>query len=232
MFYQDGQTLYFNNAKYNLTLILNELVKIVENEGGKVKPAYHNGYIENRSYYEIANECKTRRLRFQAALEEGKVTEPEKVEKLKAAIEKWKEEEEENEKAGEESKRAVAHEGYIRFTLNGYCYYFQMPENVFSYEDIRAIKTKIINNQYSKDAASDEIPRGWLWDCFYSISDQKPEIEEDRKEAANIIFNELVKMPESKKIIDTHKKRVPNTYNNGYHYEIVRDKERLEKIDF
>lgn len=78
------------------------------------------------------------------------------------------------------------------------------------------------------DACSDDLSKEWLHDCFFSFNCSKADI----KEAANLIFNQLVTAPKSVIRIDYVKRRVPNYYNNGYHYEKIYNKERFEKINF
>ena len=55
----------------------------------------------------------------------------------------------------------------------------------------------------------------------YTIVFQSNCGQPDIVEAANLIFNMLCNAPMSKIIRDSHKVRVPNTYNDGYHIEAV-----------
>jgi hypothetical protein len=110
-------------------------------------------------------------------------------------------------------------------------YYIQLDDNPFF--PFYYQKTPIAeDNTRSNDACLDEIDKSWLWDCFFTTSDQKQDITADRKEAANIIFNKLLSASNSVIRRDSRRTRVPNTYNSGYHYETVYAKERREKIDF
>ena len=225
MFTQENQTLYLTTWQYNAALIIEELEKIVTNAGGSVKPARHRGYIENRSYCEAAKEAEMRALRLEAYGKNGN------GEKLKNKISELREEAEELKKEAEKSRAAAGNLTYITFILNGKYYYMQFDENPFF--DFFYQKTKVNErNERSRDIYLEKLDKKWLHDCFIMLSMQKPEIAEDRKEAANIIFNILTSAKESEKAIDTYRKRVPNYYNNGYHYETVREKERFEKIDF
>ena len=231
MFTQDNQTLYFTNPRYNLALILAELAKIVTNAGGSVKPAYHHGYIENRTFYECATEAEQRALRFEYSIENGTQTDPEKIEKLKKAAAELRREAAELRKQGEESKAEASHTNYIIFTLDGYYYNIDFSDNVF--EDFHYTKTPIReNNTISRDTYREKLNKDFFADCFFYIKDAKPEIAEDRKEAANMIFNQVTAANPCRIYRETYRKRVPNYYNNHYHYETIAKPERTEKIDF
>lgn len=52
------------------------------------------------------------------------------------------------------------------------------------------------------------------------------------KETANIIFQKLISSRPSEHHVITKRKLVPNLYVDGYHYENVREKERIAIIDF
>ena len=123
----------------------------------------------------------------------------------------------------------VDNSNYITFVLDNYHYYLQLDDNPFF--DFHFWKTPVVNNKASKDAVAENLDKSWLWDCFL-YSDERRAANDDRKEAANLIFNALISAPECKKRIDSHRVRVPNSYNNGYHYETIKDKERFETIDF
>ena len=67
----------------------------------------------------------------------------------------------------------------------------------------------------------------WLFDCFFKAG----AAYEDIKEAANIIYNNLMATPCS--VQYKEKKRVNNLYNSSYHYEwIATNKNRKTTINF
>ena len=76
--------------------------------------------------------------------------------------------------------------------------------------------------------AGEEDKKEWFYDCFLSWGCS----ESDIKEGANLIFNMLCNAPFSEIRRFSRRQRVPNTYNNGYHYETVYAPERRAKIDF
>lgn len=228
MFTKENQTLYLSCWQYNAALILEELAKIIIDNGGHVKPAYHRGYIENRSFYECAQDAQRKAERLTENVKSGIV---EMNEKRSESLAKWTAEAEENKKAGEASRTPAEHITYIIFTLNGFYYSIELNENPFFEFYYR--KTPITaNNERSRDAVGEELNKDFLHDCFIMISEQKPGIAEDRKEAANMIFNQVTSAKPCKKAIESTRRRVANTYNSGYHYETIQGRERLEKIDF
>ena len=56
--------------------------------------------------------------------------------------------------------------------------------------------------------------------------------EEVINSAAEALFDMLIKAEPSVKRLETTKRRVPNMYNDGYHYETVYEKETFRDIDF
>jgi len=120
----------------------------------------------------------------------------------------------------------VTHTSYISFILDETHYYYQVDSNPFF--EFYYNKTPIKNGKRSKDAGLEADKKEWLYDCFFMSNCGQPDIIE----AANLIFNMLCNAPMSKIIRDGRKQRVPNTYNNGYHMEIVYRPERMETVDF
>lgn len=121
---------------------------------------------------------------------------------------------------------SVTHTSYISFVLDETHYYYQVNDNPFF--EFYYNKTPIKNGKRSRDAGLEADKKEWLFDCFFGSNCG----QQDIIEAANLIFNMLCNAPMSKIIRDSHKLRVPNTYNNGYHIETVYKPERLEKVDF
>lgn len=120
----------------------------------------------------------------------------------------------------------VTHTTYISFVLDGTYYYYQVDSNPFF--DFYYSKTPIKNGKRSRDAALEADKKEWLFDCFFKSNCA----QQDIVEAAYLIFNMLCNAPMSKIIRTSHRKRVPNTYNDGYHIETVYEPERMETVDF
>ena len=217
--FKENERLYLKSWSYNAACIISELAKIVINNGGRVKPTYH-AIISNRTIDSAIKDYSFKLERYTNIVNEGHGNE-----KTKIAIEYVKKELEKMEALNNEPI-TVSHTSYISFMLNGYYYYYQVDDNPFF--EFHYIKTPVSNNKYSSDAALVEDKKEWLEDCFLKIDCSKSDIIE----AANQIFNMLVNAGTSPIIRDKTRKRVPNTYNGGYHYETVYSPERFENVNF
>lgn len=227
-FYKDGDTLYPATWEYNATLIMQELARIIINNGGRIDTKYcKNGFIVNRSLLSIVHDCREKAEAIREAMQES--NDDEKNTRRAARIADLERQANEAE-AIPNDPQAVFYNTYLSFVLDGMYYYIQLDDNPFF--PFYYQKTPITNGTRSKDACLDDFDKSWLWDCFLSTADAKQDIAADRKEAANIIFNGLLSAKNSVIRRDSHRRRVSNTYNSGYHYETVYAPERREKIDF
>ena len=75
---------------------------------------------------------------------------------------------------------------YMTFVLDGYLYYFQIDENPFS--EFYIIKNPIENYISKSRYYMEELTKNWVYDCLFSTDCNEEEI----KEIANLLFNELV----------------------------------------
>lgn len=115
---------------------------------------------------------------------------------------------------------------YLSFVLDGNYYYYQIDENPFF--DFHYIKTPVKSGRRSCDAIYKNDKKEWVADCFFTSFCTNEEV----KTAAGYIFDMLTSAPVSKIRLDTKRRRVPNLYDGGYHYETVAAPERFSKIDF
>lgn len=142
--------------------------------------------------------------------------------KEQAEIDKWE--------AVENKPVKINNNGYLLFTLNNKYYAVYIDENPFF--EHRFIKTPINEkNEISRHACMEELPHIFP-DEFMKADHTAPEVKKARTETAKAIFEYITTAEDSYKRIDTYRKRVPNYYNNGYHYETVKEKEQFKKIDF
>lgn len=216
---KEDQKLYLDNWLYNACQIISELAVIVGNHGGIIAPTT-SAIIENRTLYSFVNKCESDMEAWSQA--DKTRTTPLSDACIKARenyIRKYEEA-----KSINNAPIRVTHTTYIRFLLDDTVYYYQVNDNPFF--EFYYTKTPVVNNEYSKNAMSEEDKKEWLFDCFLSWNCSKADI----KEAANLIFNMLVKADNSKIWRDSKRVRVNNTYNKGYHYETVYSKERKENI--
>ena len=217
--------LYLSNWDYNAALIIEELAAIVENNGGTVKPGTVT-IIENRALNENMRTAAARleqleRIEADAPGTNEKRTEAMKL--LRADIEKWE--------RIDNSPRTVHHctwsSAYISFKLGGMYYYYQTDSNPFF--DFHYQKTPIdVNGTISRCACLENDPKEWLYDCFLRAD----ATDADRREAANLIYNMLVKASPSVIRRDSRRVRVRNQYDGRYHYETIFEKEHREVVNF
>lgn len=114
---------------------------------------------------------------------------------------------------------------YIHFVLDGYLYYIQLNDNPFFLGRFSKISIDQ-KGKASKDIYSDELDM-----VYFDYKMTKEEI----KESALKLYEYLVKAKPSKKYVERTKKRVPNIYNDGWHWEYVVKPERIssyKKVEF
>lgn len=119
----------------------------------------------------------------------------------------------------------VTQAGHIIFVYNGMMYAYNTSDNPFF--DFTYGKTPVVNGKYSKDIYYDKDDvRVYGPDLYYgqNIAD------EFIKGCAKKLFDFLTKAPLSKKYVSFSRIQVGNTYDDGSHYETVRNKERFEVV--
>lgn len=216
---KENERLFCRTWTYNAALMLSEFARIVENENGRVKYG-HAAIISNYSAEDARREYTEKIQR----LEELEKQESKEI--RRNALREYKNR---LESIGPEREPVrVTHTSYISFVLDGFYYYFELDSNPFF--PAHFIKTPIAEDgKRSLDAYLEDSKKEWAFDSFivgfYASKD-------DVKEAANILLNELRTAPACKIYRESEKRRVPNYYNNGWHYETVTKPERRAAIDF
>lgn len=176
---------YLNTWHYNAALILTELEKIVINNGGRLCSTWErseriNFEIINRGLDEQIHKYKETVNRFERLTKKAPCEITRELERLQNIN-------------NEPRNTFYADYLYISFVYNDHYYYYQMDRNPFF--DFLFIKTKLINeNTTARNVYGSTPSREWMLDCFWHF-DCSPE---DRREAANLIFNELVNAAPSK----------------------------------
>lgn len=112
------------------------------------------------------------------------------------------------------------HKSYIKFVYNNDYYYYQLEDNPFF--DFYFSKYPIDNGKYDANRYGIQDKKEWKFDCFFKCGCSDADITG----AANFIFNMLVKSNYGALI--TERKRVPNYYDNKYHYENIHKKRMVE----
>lgn len=214
---KENQRLYLTSWEYNSARILTKLAEIIKTQGGNVAPST-TAVVSNRSIAEQRREY-LKRVEHLTSLEEK-----EHSEKRTDAIKTYSEKLTELELLEIEPIK-VTHITYISFTYDGFYYYYQTDDNPFF--EFYYTKAVIVNGKYSRCYLSND-NKDWLHDNLLSMRCNESDIDE----AASAIFNMLISSKPSEKYRNGHKTRVPNTYDGGYHYEMVYEPERFEKIKF
>jgi hypothetical protein len=202
------ERLYLRSWEYNTALILQHLEKIITDNGGQICSTYKGSLAMFR---EITNRTLSGAIREKADFIK-------KLEELNRPAEHARAELERLE-AIPNKPVIVRYSTYLSFILDGVYYHYSMDDNPFfdfHYHKIPVSQDNKYTGEYYMEKASKE----WLYDCFFKMDCS----DADRKEAANLIFNYLMSAPASKKVPggrDAKKTRVPNTYDNGYHYEYI-----------
>ena len=217
---RDGERLYLSNWEYNMVIILNELRNIVENNGGSVKKQ-NTAIVTNRTLTEAKREAEQRLEHLETIEKEM----PGNNEHRTKAIKEYREKVEKYSHV-DNTPIELPCASWITFALDGMYYSLSMDDNPFF--DFYLIKTPIVNGKYSQDASAEVFTRDWLYDCFFRCDAS----QDDRKEAANMIFNACINAKRSPIIRDKKRIRVPNKYDDNYHYETIYGKERITEVTF
>lgn len=211
--------LYLTNWNYNAALIMEELKKIIENNNGIVSTPGERCEMVNRSLNDAIRETEERINKLTSiAMENEKRTTH--INELKKNLARYKL------INNDPVISSFADWHYIKFKIDNVYYYLQFDSNPFF--PFYFNKIKLDNNSYSGDYCMEELKKeDWLFDCFFKAG----AAHEDIKEAANIIYNNLMMAPCS--VQYKEKKRVYNLYDGGYHYEwIATNKNRKTTINF
>ena len=196
---------YLTTWKYNAALILEELETIVKNNGGAICSTWQGKnapvWLTTRKSFLITNRT----------LDGAKRETEERIEKLKklkreeAAAGFIKQLEEYNKINNVPRLSYYGNYLYICFVLDGYYYYFSMDENPFF--DFHFAKMKIEEeNKIKRFYYCFDDKKEWLFDCFFRVNCSS----EDRREAANLIFNKL----QNSKTCQTYKSNSKPEYLN------------------
>ena len=225
-FNPEGRTLYPASYEYNACRLIEALSKVVENHGGDIvnKHSYNHGFIVKRTITKAINDYSERVKALKNALETGKSKNPEITKKALTETER---------KLDElvninNDPVEIFHGLTLSFAYDNIYYYISLNDNPFF--DFYFVKTPIVSgDKISRDACMINLDKSeWLWDCFFEYRT----CNDDLKEAANLIFNQVTNAKNSIIRRDSYKTRVLNRNNSGYHYETIYKPERFETITF
>lgn len=215
---KENERLYLSTWEYNMCRIMTALSCLVQSRCGKVKP-HKKAIISNRNVDALKRECKEKIAQL-ADLEKVQSYPPRVT-----AIAEYRERLRELEAINNEPI-TVTHTSYISFVLNDVYYYYQMDDNPFF--EFMYSKTPVRNGKRSFNIYASEDTKEWAksYDLFKTLTDMEV------SDAATKILEMLLSAPISEVYRETKRTRVPNTYDDGYHYEMILEPERFNTVDF
>ena len=170
---------YLLSWDYNAARILDELEKIVLDQGGALVSTWQKG---DRKQFAIINRSLTAAIREH----QERIERLEKFERVEAAAMNRKELERLEAIENEPHITPYGDYRYISFALNGMYFYYELDRNPFFPFHYR--KSPIVNGEIDYNHWSYEDKKDWLYDCFFGFRCSQA----DRVEAANMIFNMLM----------------------------------------
>lgn len=217
---KENERLYATSWQYNSARILTRLAQLITAQGGKVKPLYP-AVISDRNLEEA---CTATQRRIESSYNAGPTSHLKEretqISNLQNELARFQ--------AIPNAPITVTHTSYINFAMNGVYYSYSLDDNPFF--PFHYIKTPIDpkSETYSGDACMEESSKSWFTDSLIGFGCPDSEIES----AAGAILSLLLAAPLSTIRHDTKRTRIPNTYDDGYHFENIPVKERRIKIDF
>ena len=214
---------YLNTSVYNRCLVINQLRQMVKERGGKlIYYPYNWVEVENRNLPSAIEEKKISLERITRRLEEGLKLTAERVEyiqKIERDIKDWK---------NIDNTPVLIQGGilFLSFVYQGVYYHFWCDDNPFF--PSRFLKQPVIDNKIGRNYYAGEMKSNWVIDPLFSFACTK----EDREKAASILWEILISAPVSEHFRNIKRKRVPNTYNGGYHYETIESPEEFVHLKF
>lgn len=215
----EGTRLYLRAWEYNAVLMMTALAELVRSKGGRVKP--HEAFeVCDRSLRTKIELCEREldRLRQLSkvrpdseACAQGIKSYEAEYKKLKSVNNGW---------------RTVEQSTYISFVYEGFYYYYELDDNpLFPFH---LIKARInADNKYPQTYCELSSKDWWTDELLSSFCS-----EETIKISAQRVFEMLVKAKPGDVYRETHRQRVPNTYNDGWHWETVSDPVKMIKVNF
>lgn len=198
---------YLTSWDYNAALIFEELETIVKNHGGQLVTTWDYAtppeWLTERKQYEITNRSLSRIVHEKTELLERleKRGRTEAAQAVRDELEQY---------ARIDNAPRLSYYGdyrYITFALNGHYYYYQVDRNPL-FEFLFTKAPILTGNQINRNRYMSEDQKEWWNDCFLSHSCAP----EDRREAANLIFNMLVTAADSTTYHDTGRKPLTNVF--------------------
>ena len=213
---RENERLYLDSWEYNAARVLARIEKMVSDNGGTVIVRDYNriALVSDRTLDECIKKAQDNCDKVRAALESHYDDGRDDARRTYLA---------ENVKKLEQYKRIdntpirCRWFTYISFVLDGVYYSINLDDNPFfpfTYKKIRLDN----DNCYRGDYYAEQLNKAWLFSSLYRCGCS----EDDIKEAACMLYNSLLNGKFSgRAAAEKERRRVANTYNDGWHYETI-----------
>lgn len=214
------KTLYLKGWQYNTYLIINELAKIIKQNGGKIvvdfpfTSTYEKMQIINRSILEDIEERETLLKNKTKEEIEKNIYLTKRQEELKKL------------KTINNKPKKILFKNYIQFILNDVIYYIQLQENPFFDDYIQKEKSEKVGEYYivKYNHYMENLNKNWIENEKNIKSYYETLTPQKTKKLANNLYKQILAAPFSE--IVTNKKRINNYYDNGFHYEKIKEERK------
>ena len=231
------KTFWYRGVDYNMVRVVEKLADIVIDKGGRVEDRSEGVKIRTRGFSEKIEKAEDM-VRFyevhakdhnipQAKYDEGIAKAKKEVEDLKAA----------EEAAPIINSRFVSKYGLstgsLYFVLDGTMYRFSFADNPFfpdTYSKIRLNKNgEYYGQYYGMNLTTEDEIKEYFIDAMW----EPCAAEECIAAVAEDIFTRLMDAAPSERYIEKERRQVPNTYNDGWHWETVtKNDNKKHTVDF
>lgn len=229
-----NNTRWFDSSEYNTARVIERIADMIIERGGRVKFRDEGMEIRTRGFVGKI-ESTEKNIDGANFCLKSDVGDPEKIE---AALAQYEQELAEL-KAAEEAAPTIKSRFMtkhslcarcIHFVLDQKLYYFEFDDNPFFPDMYHKIPLNA-DGEYAGRYYSEKVEHK----PYYIDALWKPcATEEEIDAAAELLLDFLTSRPSGERYYEKEKRRVPNTYNDGYHDEMVVKPESnaRHKVDF
>lgn len=212
---RENERLYLTSWEYNAARLLARLEKVVSDNGGSVIVRDYNRYalVSDRTLTACIDDLKSKRDAVKTALDADlgdghDAGRRAALQGYSSRLEKYL--------SFDNAPIRCRWFTYISFVLDGVYYAINLDDNMFFPFTYQKIKLNS-DNSYCGDYYAETLTKEWLFDSFLRCGCS----EDDIKESAEMLYNVLIKNRFSGRHVEKERRRVPNVYDGGYHYETI-----------
>lgn len=213
------EKLYLSTSRYNTAQLLEELRNEVLEKGGSIVKSRYGAdlyQIQNRTITSAIVELTNKIERLESVKAKNEDLRKKTIAAHEKDLSKYR--------SIKNDFIEVHQVNYLYFILDGIYYYIDFDENPFfpaRYYKIKIDETlKIVGSHYLDELQNKDMILNNIYD-----------LENDNRAGALLLLETLQNAAFSVKYRNGKKRRVPNYYNNGYHYEMIYEPEKVTIID-